>query len=63
MDRDINTIPTTPRYIVGYKIYVEWNDNPKLVADDIGEDVTVQELEEDHGIFIEEDEDGKTNRT
>ena len=38
-------------------------DAVKLVADDIGEDVTVQELEEDHGIFIEEDEDGKTNRT
>ena len=34
MDRDINTIPTTPRYIVGYKIYVEWNDNPKLVEVD-----------------------------
>ena len=38
-------------------------DAVKLVADDIGEDVTVQELEEDHGIFIEENEDGKTNRT
>jgi hypothetical protein len=25
MDRDI------PRHIVSYKIYAEWNDNPKMV--------------------------------
>jgi len=31
MSRDINTIPTVPRHIVGYKIYAEWNDNPKMV--------------------------------
>jgi len=31
MSRDINTIPTTPRHIVSYKILVEWSDNPKLV--------------------------------
>jgi len=31
MARDINTIPTTNRHIVGYKIYAEWNDNPKMV--------------------------------
>ena len=31
MSRDINTIPTVPRYIVSYKIYAEWNDNPKMV--------------------------------
>ena len=32
-------------------------DAVKFVADDIEEYVTVQELEEDHGIFIEENED------
>ena len=31
MSRDIDTIPTTPRHIVSYKILVEWSDNPKLV--------------------------------
>ena len=31
MSRDINTIPTVPLYIVIYKIYAEWNDNPKMV--------------------------------
>ena len=36
-------------------------DVVKLVANDIGEDVTVQELEEDHGIFIEENEDVPSN--
>ena len=34
-------------------------DAVKFVADDIEEYVTVQELEEDHGIFIEENEDGR----
>jgi|TARA_R110002124_G_scaffold2020_1_gene13219 hypothetical protein len=29
--RDINTIPTTDRHIVGYTILVEWSDNPKSV--------------------------------
>ena len=28
MDRDI---PIVPRHIVSYKIYAEWNDNPKMV--------------------------------
>ena len=32
MSRDINTIPTVRRHIVGYPILVEWSDNPKLVA-------------------------------
>ena len=31
MTKDINTIPTVPRHIVSYKIYAEWNDNPKMV--------------------------------
>ena len=31
MSRDINTIPTTDRHIVSYKIQVEWSDNPKPV--------------------------------
>ena len=31
MSRDINTIPTTDRHIVGYTILVEWSDNPKPV--------------------------------
>ena len=31
MSRDINTIPTTDRHIVSYKIQVEWSDNPKMV--------------------------------
>ena len=31
MNRDINTIPTVPRHIVGYTIQVEWSDNPELV--------------------------------
>ena len=31
MSRDIDTIPTVPRHIVSYKIYAEWNDNPKMV--------------------------------
>ena len=31
MSRDINTIPTVPRHILSYKIYAEWNDNPKMV--------------------------------
>jgi hypothetical protein len=30
-NRDINTIPTTDRHIVSYKIQVEWSDNPKSV--------------------------------
>ena len=34
-------------------------DAVKFVADDIEEYVTVHELEEDHGIFIEENEDGR----
>ena len=29
--RDINTIPTTDRHIVSYKIQVEWSDNPEPV--------------------------------
>ena len=31
MSRDINTIPTVRRHIVGYTILVEWSDNPKSV--------------------------------
>jgi len=31
MLRDINTIPTVRRHIVGYTIQVEWSDNPKSV--------------------------------
>ena len=31
-NRDINTIPTTDRHIVSYKIQVEWSDNPKSVV-------------------------------
>jgi hypothetical protein len=31
MSRDINTIPTTDRHIVGYTILVEWSDKPKSV--------------------------------
>ena len=31
MSRDINTIPTTDRHIVGYTILVEWSDDPKSV--------------------------------
>jgi len=42
MSRDIDTIPTVPRHIVGFKILVEWSDNPKLV-----------ELENDMGNFLE----------
>ena len=30
-DRNINTIPTVRRHIVGYTILVEWSDNPKSV--------------------------------
>ena len=32
MDRDIDTIPTVPRHLVGYTIQVEWSDNPKSVT-------------------------------
>ena len=42
MSRDINTIPTVRRHIVGYTILVEWSDNPKLV-----------ELEHEMGNFLE----------
>ena len=31
MIRNINTIPTVPRHIVGYTIQVEWSDDPKSV--------------------------------
>ena len=31
MSRDINTIPTVRRHIVGYTIQVEWSDDPKSV--------------------------------
>ena len=31
MSRDINTIQTTDRHIVSYKIQVEWSDNHKSV--------------------------------
>ena len=41
MTKDINTIPTVPRHIVSYKIYAEWNDNPKMVQLDheMGSDI------------------------
>ena len=42
MSRDIDTIPTTRRHIVSYKIYAEWSDNPKLV-----------ELENEMGNFLD----------
>ena len=63
MSRDINTIPTVPRHIVSYKIYAEWNDNPKMVQLDHEMDSDIensfnewlQEIEE------EESEDVSSN--
>ena len=56
MSRNINTIPTTPRYIVGYKIYVEWNDNPKLIELEHDMDGHLENTFNDWLVEIEEEE-------
>ncbi len=56
MDRDINTIPTTPRHIVSYKILVEWSDNPELVELEYDMPNHVANAVDDWLVEIEEEE-------
>ena len=56
MSRNINTIPTTRRHIVSYKILVEWSDNPKLIELEHDMDGHLENTFNDWLVEIEEEE-------
>ena len=55
MDRDI---PIVPRHIVSYKIYAEWNDNPKTVQLNHEMDSDIENSFNEWLQQIEEEENG-----
>jgi len=59
MTKDINTIPTVPRHIVSYKIYAEWNDNPKMVQLDHEMDSDIENSFNEWLQQIEDEENAK----